>query len=226
MPRSACGSDGVRPRVLLLDLDGPILDVRARYYAAHQHASEGLADVGMIDPEPFWRAKRERMPITELLGVPAGHASVARYQARWREVIETDPLLSLDTLQPGAVDALQRLRPLPQRVLVTVRTAAAGARATLERLQLTSFFTHIEIVPHAVGSKAPAFRTWGTVQAPRATLVIGDTEIDIEAAHAVGFPAIAVSCGMRTAEFLSTLDPVAVVPDLGHAVDLILCEAL
>jgi phosphoglycolate phosphatase len=214
----------VRPRILLLDLDGPILDVRRRYYAAHRRAAEGLPEVRMLDAQAYWAAKRRRAPLAEVLGVPADDPAVARYRVCWLEVIEADDLLALDGVQPRAVEALERLRVFPERVVVTLRTSEGGVRATLERLDLLPLVTAVEVVSHAAGSKRSAFARRGA-GAVAATVAIGDTEVDIEAAQHAGFPVIAVSCGIRSGAVLSTLGATAVVPDLMDAAGLLLDDA-
>ncbi len=211
----------MRPRVLLLDLDGPVLDVRARYFAAHQRAAAGLSS-RMLDLPMYWDAKRRRASVAEILGVGDDRPCVAEYRLRWREAIEAPDLLALDTLQPSAAEALGRLVVFPQRVLVSMRSWAAGLWATLHRLAVTTFFTRVEVVPHAVGSKLEAFRACGTPARPADTVVIGDTEVDLDAAQRLHFPAIGVSEGIRTAEWLRAFSPAAVVPDLLTAAEFLL----
>jgi len=45
-------------------------------------------------------------------------------------------------------------------------------------------------------------------------LWVGDTEEDIQAAHALGIKVCAVGCGLRTLEYLSSYAPDYLVPDL------------
>ncbi len=210
-----------RPIVALIDLDGPVLDVRRRYFRVHTAAADGLLGCRALSAEEYWRAKRERQTLATILGRPDGHPDLARYAARWRQLIESADQLGLDEIQPGAHDALRRFRVVPKLVLVTMRSSPSGVEVTLDRLSLRPLVDHVEIIPHSQGSKQPAFTRLGTSD-PVATVVIGDTEIDIEAAQALHFRTVAVSNGIRTPQWLAELGADAVVADLGGAADLLL----
>jgi phosphoglycolate phosphatase-like HAD superfamily hydrolase len=211
-------------RLVLIDLDGPVLDVRERYFACHRCATHGLK-APALDRDAYWEAKRRRVPVAELLGVPEASEEAERYRERWLAAIESDELLRLDTVQPGAREALVRLAAVPARVVVSLRTNAAGAHATLERLDLAGRFTGIELVPHAAGSKEPVFRAHAAGVDPREVAVVGDTEHDVLPARALGLRAIAVGCGIRTPAYLASLGASAVVATLADAAELLLGAA-
>lgn len=212
-------------RVVLVDLDGPVLDVRQRYFAAYREACEGMP-VRLADSASFWSAKRRRMANADLLQLPPGEPLLREYEQRWRRCIERDDLLELDCLQPRARESLHRLRLIPRRVLVTMRTNDPGVRATLRRLEVLECFTDVAVVPHAAGSKLQAFRQYGSTEAPQQTVVIGDSEVDVEPARSLGFHTLAVACGIRTPELLESAGAHTIVPDLAAAVEILLGEAV
>src|SRR5436305_13307054 len=100
---------------ILLDLDGPVLDVLPRH--TQLHCDLVLQRGGRpLDPQAYWDAKRERRPETEILaetGLDAGAIQeVLGERTRW---IESRRYLQLDRTWPwteAALTDLSRLAPL------------------------------------------------------------------------------------------------------------------
>lgn len=215
------GDDGTI-RCVLLDLDGPILDVQDRYFAAHCDAIKRLSGVRQLSREQYWKCKRTRCSARVILGPDPSEEQLQDYLAAWTARIEDDRLLDLDRLQPDALLALERLRVIPRLVLVTMRSNASGVKRTLARLGLVRRVDHIEIVAHTKGTKVDAFARLGTAHSPASTVVVGDTEVDIEAAHALKFRVVATTNGIRDREELERLSPWWIVDSLEAAARLLL----
>ena len=74
-------------------------------------------------------------------------------------------------------------------------------------------------VPSAIGDGVPAFSVKAglirnVVAADIPAIIIGDTEVDVMAATALGYPSIAVSSGSREREILEQQEPTYLVDDL------------
>jgi phosphoglycolate phosphatase-like HAD superfamily hydrolase len=199
-----------RRPLLIVDLDGPILDVAPRYFAAHEEAlavTPGATSL-CADVASFWEAKRRSQPVAE--GEAGAEAACA---AAFKERIERDDLLRLDRLQPGALAALERLAARHTLHVLSLRTNVAGARATVERLGVTALAPVI-FVPHGpMGKVEEARQRFGAVAAD-ILAVIGDTEADAAVAEALAVPFWAVSGGIRTAERLRGFGAVRVEASL------------
>ena len=84
-------------------------------------------------------------------------------------------------------------------------------------LSLRPFFESTET---AAGVGEPAFKVRARLirkMVPEGTpaIVIGDTEADVMAASALGYPSIAVCSGFREREILEQQEPTYLVDDLG-----------
>lgn len=224
------------PSHLLLDLDGPLLDVRARYVAVHEQLVTTLG-LGGSPAAAYWEAKRERTPLATLLRVAPDDPRLAAYREGWSRTIESDAMLALDTVQPDALRTLAALPRTVRRTLVSMRTNVAGAAATLDRVGLRTHLDDVIWVPHADGDKIAAYRralaghvppaappAAGTARSARigaTTAAIGDTEVDCDAARATGVRFVGVSCGIRTAARLRAAGATEVVGDLAAACALL-----
>ena len=185
----------MRP-LAIVDLDGPLLDVAARYFAAHRRALATTGAQGRhADSGAFWAAKRARAPAADLL--LAGDPGT--YAAAFRDRVEDDDLLALDALHPGALAALQRLAAAVDVHVLSLRTRGDAARRSVARLGVESI-APVTFVVHGPDGKVPAARALG--RGRDVVAVIGDTEADAAVARALGASFVGVACGIRTAEAL------------------------
>jgi phosphoglycolate phosphatase-like HAD superfamily hydrolase len=168
--------------------------VAPRYFAAHEEALAATGATSRVDDAAsFWEAKRRSLPVAQ--------GAEAAYAASFKERIERDDLLRLDRLQPGALAALERLAARHGVHVLSLRSNAAGARATVERLGVAAV-APVTFVAHGPAGKVDEARArFGGGAAP-VVAVIGDTEADAAVAEALAAPFWAVSCGIRTAERL------------------------
>jgi phosphoglycolate phosphatase-like HAD superfamily hydrolase len=213
--------------LLVLDLDGPILDVRTRYQAAHERAlAEAFGAAPRLSWEDFWYCKRERRSLETLLrmeGVEVD-ARVERYKRSWLAWIEADELLALDKIQPDAREAVMALHRSVGRALVSMRSRPEGAAQTLARLNVRDLFDSVIFVSHAIKSKAPAFRTLLGDRQPCRAAAVGDTEVDYQAAEDVGISFVGVSCGIRSEAQLREAGASVIARDLAEAIPIALDE--
>ena len=186
----------MRP-LLIVDLDGPILDVRARYFAAHHRAVGAVGAVGAMHAhaDVFWAAKRARIAVDRFLsaGDPCAYADA------FRACIEDDDLLALDTLEPEALGALARCAGVVDVHVLSLRTRHEGARRAVVRLGVASVVP-VTFVAHGPEGKVPAARALATGRTLVA--VVGDTEADAAIARALAVPFVGVACGIRTRQAL------------------------
>ena len=83
----------------IIELEGPVVNVCPRYWAAHQAAIKPLKFEGPSEEE-FWRLIRLRSD--DAAFVPRGKTlHVAEYKRVRDERIDSSELMALDELQPG-----------------------------------------------------------------------------------------------------------------------------
>jgi phosphoglycolate phosphatase len=227
---TAPGREGVAPggsagAWILLDLDGPLLDVRPRYHRLH-------SDVVLwrrgrpLDAAEYWQAKRLRVPeagILERTGLdgPAIRQAAAR-RARW---IESRRYLRLDRTWPWTLEVLDTLSGFGPLLVVTLRRRRDRLLWQLRALGLRDRFQRIV---SGAGDESPEAKALLLRQAglaiPPGSVLVGDTEVDVASGRALGLRTVALSCGIRTADALAASRPDALLADLrqvaGHLLSL------
>ncbi len=195
--------------MIVLDLDGPLLDGASKHYACYRDilTQEGFEPLQISE---YWALKRRRVDRHDLLNRSGADAIYERFLAQWLEHIETPPYLALDRLQPGALEVLEEWCESGQQVvLITARRRRDALHSQLRDLGLLDRFA--AVVTCGLSSeglaKAPAFTArFGEVR-NRVKCWVGDTEADILAAKDLGITSVALSCGLRDPEYLRTLQP-------------------
>ena len=197
---------------LVIDLDGPLLDGSARHYHCYRAILEQFG-FPVLNRESYWEAKRNRTDRRELLKRSNAETLYETYQEQWLSMIESPEALALDVLQEGALKTVRYWKSRGFTLtLATLRHDAAALHAQLARLELNPFFDHIVASPHEKGAEGKAAAV-KAVQAHSAVW-IGDTEIDYEAACKLGCDAVLVTNGVRSEEYLRTLQDARIVPSI------------
>lgn len=205
--------------MVILDLDGPILDGKLRHYNSY---SAILREHG-FDPMPmdqYWEMKRDHCDLYEQLKVSNADGLQDQFMKLWLERIESRKYLRMDRLQPGATEKLRRWRGQGIRlVLATMRNNSKNLRWQLRSFRISDLFDQVVVVGGHDGSKKAEAVRQQVEPSSSNTIWIGDTEADIDAARQIGVRVIAVASGLRSEEYLRSLKPDHVVPDL-QAVNL------
>lgn len=205
-------------RVIGLDFDGTLLDSRARHAAA---LSQAARELGLVLPdglpERFVAEKSNGSPGVEVL---ARH-QIARARdlaGRWTVIVEDLELQALDRLYPDVLPCLTEGRRHECRyVVATARQNPAAAVGQAERLGLRLLvedFIVVDPLRAGVGRrKAEATQHFGL------SLIVGDTESDLQWARCLDTRFCALARGFRSDVFWRTLD-VEPRPDLATALQL------
>jgi len=200
---------------VFLDLDGPLVDVSARYFAVHARilAARGV-DPG--DSRAWWDRKRRGLSNAALLAEARIAVPGDDYARDWLAAIEGDDVLALDRPVPGAIPALAAIAAHHPVVLVTLRQRCEALGAQLDRLGITPYLAAVRCASPLEGpggpTKARLIGDGGSVE--RAVCIVGDTEVDVEAGRRVGLRTVAVASGIRDRAALAALLPDVLVDDL------------
>jgi phosphoglycolate phosphatase len=203
--------------VVAIDLDGTLVDSRVRQHRCYADilTSHGFST---LDIDTYWSRKRARVPNATILAETGADAIYPEFAALWLASIEQPSLLVLDEVIPGSVDTLGRWRAAGSVLaLVTLRQSEAGLMSQLRRTGLADrldLVVRCDPTGRAAGKAADlaaalAARGWSMP-----SLWVGDTEVDIEAARAIGATAWAVTSGIRNREQLSNAGPDLVAADV------------
>ena len=196
--------------ILYFDLDGTLVDVRKRHYAAY---ADTMRELGLtpLPEQTYWDARRDGASNADLMGnVDAEYQS--RFAEKWLERVESPSYVRLDTLIPGARATLAALRESYELVLVTMRQDRASLLEQLDELSLRKFFSAVYSRDGSdePQSKSKLIRLFGNSVRDGAT-VIGDSEADVEAARDLGIESVCVTSGVRSRRYLDGLEPDEVV---------------
>ena len=219
------------PRILLFDIDGTLIGSGGAGRRALERAvaeacgldavSAAFSFAGGTDPAIFRRLLAD-------CGVEPTEAALARTFDVYLEILREEIASAENFLvYPGMEDALETLAAQdPETVAVGLGTGniEAGARIKLARADLNRHFPF-----GGFGSDAedrPALLRAGALRgaarlgrAPEEcdVLVIGDTPLDVAAAHAIGARCLAVATGGATRAELAAAGPDALVGSMAES---------
>ncbi|QEE25648.1 HAD family hydrolase [Rhodanobacter glycinis] len=203
-------------KTVVLDLDGPLLDGVLRHYQCY---SDILAEHGFvaIPMDQYWEMKRARVDRNKLLALSGATEFYDTFLAHWLQRIESRDYLALDRVQDGAVETLTRWKGLGMRLLLaTMRNNTQNLEWQLEQHGLITLLDRVVTVgsSHAGAAKATHVRPLLLNSRAGETIWVGDTEVDIYAARELEVDVCALTCGLRTREYLASLSPDLLEPSL------------
>lgn len=202
--------------MIFLDLDGPILDVSPRYYQLYLDL---LGEKGCrLEKETYWNFKRERVPEVEIFrrsGIPEDQ--IEDLNVKRLKLIETQAYLALDQPWPWAFETLKSLQSIAPLVLVTQRTFKDRVLAELANLGLDTYFEKILAGrgDNSIQAKAGMI-TQGGFQPCATSVLVGDTEVDIRSAQALGIGSVGLLTGIRSKSKLMIHQPDVILENLAE----------
>lgn len=216
--------------MLFVDLDGTLLSVEKRHYAAYASVLE-MPDVRGI-PIPFreyWGLRREGKPAEVILKrsrlLPTRHEL---FRDRFEGRLEAPELLGLDEPREGLLTFLGKLHTKTPIVLVTQRRDRETLESQLVDLAVRRYFVEVLAgAPKRPRRPEPELR-WRHKAAliraryrlpPTQALYLGDTETDVRAARSLGFEVWLIEGGHRSKPLQVKADPDRIVANLSAALE-------
>lgn len=180
---------------MFLDLDGPILDGRLRHYNCYKDIIEDMGGIP-LDTDAYWNAKRiglNKKIVCEESGISVDYS---KFIEEWKNRIEDIKYLKYDVLKPGFLDVIKIMKNFSKKLcLVTLRNNKENLLSQLEWLGIKEIFSEIVVCSGSdINPKYLALKEYSFDKA----ILIGDTEIDIEAADMLGTDFIGIINGLRT----------------------------
>lgn len=184
----------------------------------YQCYSDILTEHGFIpiSLNKYWTMKRERCDRKQLLALSRADDLYEVFLTSWLGRIEDKEYLMLDEVQDSVLDTLRAWKGVGVRLLLaTMRNNVGNLHWQLEREQLDGLFDHVVAVGSVEAGAGKARHIRPLLLGPSDESVwVGDTEVDVGAARELGIDICAVSCGLRTKEYLASLSPDMLEPDL------------
>jgi phosphoglycolate phosphatase len=229
-----------KPVTVFCDFDGPIVDVSDRYYSTYHLALTdtaefyrelssqlfGQSQLNVLTKAQFWQMKQDRVLDREIASQSGlDEDQIDFFLQRVVEIVNSANLLEQDTIQPGVTWALGLLRSQGcNLILVTLRDRDEAINI-LEQHGLRPLFTGI----YGTNNRQAAYQNYAELKTQllrtamrehRITPIgsdswmIGDTEADVLAGQSMGISTIALTCGIRSQQQLSHLNPTSIKADL------------
>lgn len=204
-------SEKFKKRILITDLDGPILNVSERHYRVYNKCIKELGGIA-LDKNTYWNLKRLKIPDCDILSMTSDFCN--DFKVKHNLIIEEKEMLKLDSVWEDIWDTYQSLCNRIPIVLVTLRTYSERTFWQLKSLNIYSWFC--SILSHPASNINEGWKTKVELITKSALLknidikdcvFVGDTETDILAGKYMGMKTIGVSFGIRTKELLSAFKP-------------------
>jgi phosphoglycolate phosphatase-like HAD superfamily hydrolase len=217
---------------LFCDFDGPIVDVCDRYYATYELALAKTREfyqlhgqnimLQFLTKEQFWQMKQDRVSDLEIAMRSGLQQEQIEYFIEYvRSIVNLPELLDLDKIQSGVNWALALLHSVGVRLVLVTLRENHQVKNILNNYGLKRLFAGIygsEDVDVAYINNAQV-KTELLTQAygkhrGNVNYMVGDTEADLIAAKKVGVGAIALTCGIRSVNYLKQYNPDYICNDL------------
>jgi phosphoglycolate phosphatase-like HAD superfamily hydrolase len=140
----------------VIEFEGPVVNVRPRYWAAHKAAVTAVGYEGPPESE-FWRLLRTASPDGMMVQYGKSH-QVAEYARLRGQKIDSTELMAMDEAQDKADENLRVLKALGTCHLVTLCENREGMNATLDRLNIWMHFDQKRVLPQDRERRVQALR--------------------------------------------------------------------
>jgi phosphoglycolate phosphatase-like HAD superfamily hydrolase len=205
------GSDQMQ---VFLDLDGPVLDVSARYYAIYSDLLKS-ADYLPFDQESYWSLKRLSIQEAAIVQRNMPDYCVQDYLEQRSRLLENPAYLICDRLHEGVVETLTSWSSEHRVHLVTLRRNRIALMSQLELLGIRDKFDQVFCAQGVEASwKTKCAWIRACCSSSEERVIVGDTEADVLAGRAASIRTVALSCGVRSRRLLQQLAPDQLLPSL------------
>ncbi len=203
---------------IYFDLDGTLIDVSARFYRIYCDLLGLFNCDKRLSKEQYWRLKRERCPEEEIVHRTCMDVDVGKYIDLRMKMIESPEYLKYDCPFSYTFKVIRKLKEEGNRlVVVSLRESLEKTKREVDQFGFRPFFDKVLVHNAAVVDKwklkVDMVRSDSLFDVNNSVMV-GDTEADFMAARGLGIPCFLVSSGIRTGEYLTSLNPGFVIENI------------
>ena len=187
---------------VFFDLDGTLISAKRRCHSVYSDLlSYGGFDVLGIDA--YWNLKKQRVPEAEIVIITATNYFFETFYKNIRiELIESFDYLLFDSVFVGVRDTLRELSVNNDLYLITLRLNTKTLHKQLHFINIHKYFTSIY---NCSSDKHKSIKH--EISDPADCVIVGDTELDIEAGKFLNIKTVAVTSGIRTEQLLTQSFP-------------------
>jgi len=182
----------------IIEYEGAVIDVRPRYWAAHEAAVTAMGFQGP-PPDEFWRLLRTGSPDAMMIRRAKAH-QVAEYQRLRDEQRHSTELMALDEAPPNAVQNLRILKEMGSLHAATFCPNREGINITLDRLDLWMYFEQKRILPQERGRRVAVLKELAVEH--RTTLAVAGTVTFAYTASEAGCRVVGMKTGPTFPKFM------------------------
>ena len=192
-------------RNIFIDFDGTLVDIAPRHYRVYKKCVKKMGGTP-LDRKKYWELKRDNISWNELLLISGLEVNNRDdYLELFIDRIESLEELYRDELFVDSLSALKKLSSNDNKLyLLSLRRNSDALDKQIEKLGIGCFFEKIK----------------QTIDNPEDSIVIGDTEADVSAAQQLNATSIALLSGIRSKEFLKSMEPDYLVDGIGDVANI------
>lgn len=206
---------------IYLDLDGTLLDVSERFYKIYCDLLDKFNCDNKLNKETYWQLKKERCIEEEIVHRTCRGISSKEYSDLRQNVIESSRYLEYDRPFSYALDTIKTLKKDNRLVIISLRESLKKTEMEIDKFGFKPFFDKVLVHNEDMDSKwkikaeliksDSGFNTGDSI-------VVGDTETDFLAANEVGIDCFLVSSGIRTRDYLASLNSSFVIENVSKLI--------
>lgn len=211
-------------RNIFIDFDGTLVDIAPRHYRVYKKCVEKMGGTP-LDQKKYWELKRDNISWDELLSMSGLEASKkGDYLKLFIDRIESLEELYRDELFVDSLFALKKLSSNNNKLyLLSLRRNSDALDKQIEKLGIGCFFEkilsgHSDTKEGTLLKKADIIKQ--TIDNPEDSIIIGDTEADVAAAQQLNATSIALLSGIRSKEFLKSMESDYLVDGIGDVTNI------
>ncbi len=209
---------------IFLDFDGPLVDNFPRHTQLFVDLAQKF-NFQPIDLHEYWQLKRQRVSEAEILKKCKGFDSkyLSEYMQLRGSLIETQQYLKLNALIPKTETNLEILKKAGRLVLLTTRNHIENLHWEIKDKKIDHYFNQILCAgsdkESSAETKIKLINSSG-IKLTVGDFIIGDTEAEIICGKALNLITISTTNGIRTREYLESLNPLITAPDITNFIEI------
>lgn len=183
---------------VVFDFDGTLLNSRERHVIVLKDCLRffGIFDAN-LDEYMIYKADGNSTYAFLCNKLMLSEDLADKISKRWISMIELDSYLAKDSLYMDAIDTLQYCSSIAELYLLSARSNGEELYRQVERMGLRDYFCEVICVSprHATTEKINVLRRI------KPCVIVGDTEVEYQAAQEVGISCYLLNRGFRSKEY-------------------------